>query len=639
MASVECATSLGEEQPPMSTGQEHWPGPSAALTPPSPASCLVQTAGRATKWCSNASTAGNETPRSSDNSGSFQAMGSAPSCEGVPSPLQSPRSLEGGEGRRPSKSACEEEAKPELETSVLDGPGTERAAWELRVRRSFLEFRPPQPAVRRAVSLPDCHRHQADTDEARYADFCTDYVATLVVGCPSDHKVAEAGATQPTQQGVTRLAPPTSQGEDEKPRAVRLVSRDWADAEDDAGMPAAVHPCHNKMPQPAAGRGGGAGGGGTARQRGGGGRGEGGAMRRRGKSDPMSVLQQIVMVVPPTSRPPPPPAAPPVLSTTAASSVAVEAQAVVVLPPSPAGRGGKGRRSQVHLDPGSERPAGILAEVRRATFEGRCGQVWELACRDCESSLAVQKAMDILSSGLHASTREGDWNTYEQVLRDAQAMLGDLSGHVREALKHPHANHVMKHALETLPTELVGFVPFELVGHAVATSKHAFGCRAVLRIIPHCGKGSWASGCADVVMEEVLDKVGELSRDEFGQYVVEALLQHGSSTQRHRVAAAMVGPRLAEMAKHKHASRLLGLVFQMCEWEDTRCIVGGLLACPETVRELLWDKYGVHVLQDVARLGPMFPEIQGVLMPFAQEFLNTRHGRKMMGLLFPDRFQ
>jgi len=274
----------------------------------------------------------------------------------------------------------------------------------------------------------------------------------------------------------------------------------------------------------------------------------------------------------------------------------------------------------------------IIADARRVAMEGRTGKVWDLACRDRESSFAVQRAIEIMSSTLTGSSAQQDWASYEMAMFDTHALLGDLNGRVIEALTQPHANHVIKQAVQVLPTEYIGFIAQELMGHGMWAAKHCYGCRTVLRLVHHCGHGGWASECAEAVVREVLDNSVDLCSDEFGKFVLEEFLHSGSVEHRRHIIQAL-SSRLMRNAKHKHASSLLEKVFRHCHEDDTAGIIDELIGNPETVQSLMRTQFGMHVLRDLVLSGQHAKKVRDALCSLADELQASQRGRRLMELV------
>lgn len=273
-----------------------------------------------------------------------------------------------------------------------------------------------------------------------------------------------------------------------------------------------------------------------------------------------------------------------------------------------------------------QQPLHILADARRTAMEGRTGKVWSLACRDRDSSFAVQQAFGMLATTLNNTATQQDFNAAQF---DAQAMLSQLQGHVVEALQHPHANHVIKQVLDTMPTDLLAFIADELLGCAAWASRHRFGCRAVLRLARHCGRGGWASARAEAAMDEVLLDAAGLCSDEYGKFVLEELLEHGLPGQRIRVLDALKA-RPLQSARHEHASFLVQRALRSCSKEDSESLVDVLLGSLETVRSLMRSQFGRYVLRDLARSDCHADVVRGMLAPLAEELRSSKQGRKLI---------
>jgi len=293
-------------------------------------------------------------------------------------------------------------------------------------------------------------------------------------------------------------------------------------------------------------------------------------------------------------------------------------------------------------------PMSLLAEARQAAMEGRSGKVWELACMGKDTSYAVQEALGIVANTLLEAKTQQDWGMHELAIFDARALLADLHGHVVEAVKHPHANHVVKQAVQVMPTEFVGFIACELkeTGHAVWAASHCYGCRSVLRLVRHCGgprqpegggDRGWAGACVDELVGELLKKAAELCRDEFGKYVLEEFIKHGLADHRNTVVDALRS-RMLRNAKHRHASTLIRKAFHQCDAEMAERMVGDLLSgSRESILSLLKNQFSIYLLQDLALPGQHREKLREKLVPFAAEMQNSKQGRKLWELLWNSR--
>lgn len=274
----------------------------------------------------------------------------------------------------------------------------------------------------------------------------------------------------------------------------------------------------------------------------------------------------------------------------------------------------------------------VLVEARRAAADRKVGKVWETACRDRDGSLAVQKVVKILAETMRESSKMQDWGAHEAAVYDSQAVLAGLHGHVLEAMKHPHANHVIKEVVQYMPTEHIGFVASELSGHGAWAATHCYGCRTVLRLAKHCRAGGWAGQCVDGLVDEVLAVAGDLCGDEYGKFVLEEFLEHGLPEHRRQVTDAL-RQRLLRNARHRYASGLIEKALKSCEPEDAARIVSELFGNRDTVLSLLRNHFGLYVLRDLALSSHHIQQVRRSLTPMAAELQTTKQGRKLWELI------
>ncbi|KAF4676795.1 pumilio domain member 4 [Perkinsus chesapeaki] len=105
-----------------------------------------------------------------------------------------------------------------------------------------------------------------------------------------------------------------------------------------------------------------------------------------------------------------------------------------------------------------------------------------------------------------------------------------------------------------------------------------------------------------------VDNFERLSRDQFGNYAVQHLLQGGSELMQteegHQAVAQMgliVRPQVVEMSKHKYSSNCMEHLLAQSSPEYVRSLITEIVSTG-AVRELLLDKYGNYVLQKMLTL-------------------------------------
>lgn len=128
------------------------------------------------------------------------------------------------------------------------------------------------------------------------------------------------------------------------------------------------------------------------------------------------------------------------------------------------------------------------------------GSVWQLS-KDAKGCRQVQDAFE----------NAGD--------EERMALASELVGHVWEALKCMHANHVVQKCITTIRPSAAQFVIDELNQHGpkgiVQAAKHRFGCRILQRLLEQCTEEQMSP-----VVAVLLNDAVDLSSHTYGHYVM-----------------------------------------------------------------------------------------------------------------------
>ena len=145
--------------------------------------------------------------------------------------------------------------------------------------------------------------------------------------------------------------------------------------------------------------------------------------------------------------------------------------------------------------------------------------VWDMACH----SLACRD----LQQALDVCTDPGRF-----------AIAEALKSHVWHCIRCRNANHVLQKVITVLRPNNVQFVIDEIMEHpsgALLASKHPYGCRIVERLIEHC-----RSDQLRPLIAELLKDVLNLSSHRFGNFVVQHIMEFGTSGQKHSIATTIM---------------------------------------------------------------------------------------------------
>merc|ERR1719183_683192 len=183
--------------------------------------------------------------------------------------------------------------------------------------------------------------------------------------------------------------------------------------------------------------------------------------------------------------------------------------------------------------------------ARQAAIEALVGNVIELAF-DASACRVVQKAIE--------------FGEEEEVT----ALSAELQGKIREAIRSPHANHVVQKMVEVLPPASLGSVVEEILGAGAEVARHRYGCRVLSRLLQRHSETSVAH--MDDLIEELLCDASDLARHTFGHHVIEVVLQTGSAYQRHNIFGSLVSDVMRN-AKNRNATYVVERALTSCEDE------------------------------------------------------------------------
>jgi len=240
------------------------------------------------------------------------------------------------------------------------------------------------------------------------------------------------------------------------------------------------------------------------------------------------------------------------------------------------------------------------------------GQVWRLSqdacgCRDVQQALESAK-----------SDEERD------------AIAAELKGHIWDAAQHPHANHVVQKCVSTMRPAACQFIIDELVEASpgcgqgvVVAAQHRYACRIVQRLVECC-----ADDQLSMLAEALLQNAGVISRNAYGNYVMQHLLQHSTPAQcRHleRVFEAEV----RTLGEDTHGSAVLAGA--LLHGEETFCkrLAQQILREPGLVMSMACARHGhVAVLRMLGHLtGAELEEARALLLESRVSLEESRFGR------------
>ncbi|KAG7572951.1 Pumilio RNA-binding repeat [Arabidopsis suecica] len=176
-------------------------------------------------------------------------------------------------------------------------------------------------------------------------------------------------------------------------------------------------------------------------------------------------------------------------------------------------------------------------------------------------------------------------------------MVKELDGHVMRCVRDQNGNHVVQKCIECVPEENIEFIISTFFGHVVTLSTHPYGCRVIQRVLEHCNDPDTQSK----VMEEILSTVSMLAQDQYGNYVVQHVLEHGKPDERTVIIKELAG-KIVQMSQQKFASNVVEKCLTFGGPEERELLVNEMLGTTdenEPLQAMMKDQFANYVVQKV----------------------------------------
>lgn len=246
--------------------------------------------------------------------------------------------------------------------------------------------------------------------------------------------------------------------------------------------------------------------------------------------------------------------------------------------------------------------------VRRAeALAGLHGAVARLAF-DTEGCRTVQLALQVGSQ------------------KEAAALAAEMRGRVREAFQSPCANFVLQKVIEALPPSHAEFVVAELAGLGATVARHRFGCRILCRLLEHAAFDPRTAALVD----EVLEEAPELCRHQFGHYVMECVLEHGSTQQQQKVVRALL-ENVLHNATHRNGSHVFEKALTYAPAEDRNALAEAVLAAPEGLAFIGGSQFGLYVVRALLELhGAISDRVKEGVRQSSDKLETSKYGKRIV---------
>ncbi|KAF7309343.1 PUM-HD domain-containing protein [Mycena indigotica] len=187
---------------------------------------------------------------------------------------------------------------------------------------------------------------------------------------------------------------------------------------------------------------------------------------------------------------------------------------------------------------------------------------------------------------------------FECVTPEQQAkFVQELEPHILRCVRDSNGNHVIQKVIERVSPDRLGCIS-TFVGHAHELASHPFGCRVLQQCLRHLPEPYTRP-----LLDELLKgHTANLMQDQFGNYVVQSILENGLPHDRSSIITQLRGCMLS-MACQKFASNVCEKAMIFADSDGRKAIIEELMGPalrpngPTPIGLLMKDQYGNYVLQ------------------------------------------
>ncbi|CAN6879801.1 unnamed protein product [Brassica oleracea] len=173
----------------------------------------------------------------------------------------------------------------------------------------------------------------------------------------------------------------------------------------------------------------------------------------------------------------------------------------------------------------------------------------------------------------------------------------ELDGEVMRCVRDQNGNHVIQKCIESIHADRVGFMLSAFRGQVSSLSMHPYGCRVIQRLMERCSNEHQCQ----FITEEILESARVLCKDQYGNYVIQHVLEKGTSEERERIVRKLSG-HIVQLSLHKFASNVIEKCLEHGGRIERDLIIKEIAGADESYDSLLMmmkDQYGNYVVQKI----------------------------------------
>jgi len=186
-------------------------------------------------------------------------------------------------------------------------------------------------------------------------------------------------------------------------------------------------------------------------------------------------------------------------------------------------------------------------------------------------------------------------------------LVKELEGHVVECIKDQNGNHVIQKVIEQVPAQYTQFIVDTFINKVFSLATHPYGCRVIQRILEHHygtinnyddKRRISNRNPSNLILKEILHHTMSLVQDQYGNYVIQHIIEHGRPQDRHQIISQVKG-KIVQLSQHKFASNVIEKSVQFGSYDHRQWIIDEICVDISYLEVMMKDQYANYVVQKI----------------------------------------
>uniref|UniRef100_A0A7N0RDZ9 PUM-HD domain-containing protein n=1 Tax=Kalanchoe fedtschenkoi TaxID=63787 RepID=A0A7N0RDZ9_KALFE len=181
---------------------------------------------------------------------------------------------------------------------------------------------------------------------------------------------------------------------------------------------------------------------------------------------------------------------------------------------------------------------------------------------------------------------------------EKEKIFSEITPHARTLMTDVFGNYVIQKFFEHGKKNQRKELADQLRGHVLSLSLQMYGCRVIQkRSLEYCNDPR----TQEIIMNEVMQSVSTLAQDQYGNYVIQHILEHGKPHERCAIISKLAG-QIVKMSQQKFASNVIEKCLTFGGPKERQLLVDEMLGSTEEnepLQAMMKDPFGNYVVQKV----------------------------------------